>query len=162
MRSRRVALAPEAVVREIGKRLQRMAQRTKDEPGYAPHPIAIAVAEAVRGGNLTDGDGTFGAKEGPYQVHMSKANGHFALLDVANLKTGKLLGPGQVLRVLHVHDLLADYPGEAVPGEVAEGAVSGLLGLDDTSSGLLLRKAGLHGPMVPKTALLECVEGLPA
>jgi hypothetical protein len=152
---------PEAVAREIGRRLQRMAERTRDEEGYVPHPIAVAIAEAVRGGNLTDGDGTFGAQEQGYQVHMSKANGHFALLDVVNLKAGRVLAAPVVLRLLHAHDLLADHPGEAVHGEVAEGLVSGLLGVDDGSSALLLRKAGLHGPRLPKAALLEFVEGLP-
>jgi hypothetical protein len=142
--------------------MQRMAERTKDEDAYIPHPIAVAMAEAIRGGNLTDGEGTFGAQEHHYQVHMSKQHGHFALLDVANLKTGKLLPPEVVLRVLHVHDLLADHPEESVAGETAEGIVSGLLGVDDDSSALLLRKAGLHGPRVSKLALLEYVEGLPA
>lgn len=148
-------------MRAIGRAVQRMAERTKDEQGYFPHPIAVAMAEAVRGGNLTDGDGTFGAQEHHYQVHMSKARGHFALLDVANLKTGRLLPPETVLRVLHVHDQLADQPGDTVEGEVAEGIVSGLLGIDDASSALLLRKAGLAGPRVAKAALLECVEALP-
>ena len=154
-------LPDEAVVREIGKRVARMAQRTKDEAAYLPHPIAIAMAEAVRGGNLTDGEGTFGAQEQGYQVHMSKANGHFALLDVANLKTGKVLPAEAVLRVLHVHDLLAEHAGETVPAEVAAGVVSGLLGVDDGSSARLLRKAGLAGPAVPKAALLAFVETLP-
>jgi hypothetical protein len=151
----------DAVVREIGKRVQRMAERTKAENGYYPHPIAIAIAEAVRGGNLTDGDGTFGAMEGRYQVHMSKANGHFALLDVMDLHARRTLSATAVLRVLHAHDVLADYPGDAVRGEVAEGIVSGALGLDDASSALLLRKAGLQGPMVPKQQLLALVESMP-
>lgn len=151
----------DAVVRAIGQALQRMAERTKDEPAYLPHPIAVAVAEAVRGGNLTDGDGTFGAREHHYQVHMGKANGHFALLDVANLKAGRLLPAAVVLRLLRAHDLLADHPGDAVRAEVAAGLLSGLLGIDDGSSALLLRKAGLAGPTVPKAALLERIETLP-
>lgn len=158
----RVEASPDTIVREIGKRVQRMAERTKDEEGYFPHAIAIAMAEAVRGGNLTDGDGTFGAAEQGYQVHMSKANGHFALLDVANLRTGRVLRAEAVLRLLHVHDLLAAYPGDAMEGEVAEGIVSGLLGIDDDSSALLLRKAGLAGPVVAKDKLLAFVEELPA
>ena len=161
--SRSVALADtEAVVREIGKCVQRMAERTKDEPDYFPHPLAVAMAEAIRGGNLTDGDGTFAALEAFYQVQMSKANGHFALLHVANLRSGKLLTPEQVLRLLHVHDVLAQYPGDSVGGEVAEGVVAGVLGIDDASSALLLRKAGLQGPRVRKVALLDYIEGLPA
>jgi hypothetical protein len=152
----------EQVVREIGRAVQRMAERTRSEEGYLPHPIAVAMAEAVRGGNLTDGDGTFGAQEHHYQVHMSKQHGHFALLDVANLKTGQLLAPEVVLRVLRTHDVLASYAGDAVQGEVAEGVVSGLLGIDDGSSIHVLRKAGLGGPMVAKAALLEFVERLPS
>lgn len=161
-RDGRAVPGDEAEVRELGRVLQRMAERTRDEADYLPHPIAIAVAEAVRGGNLTDGEGTFGAQEQGYQVHMSKARGHFAVLDVVNLKTGRRLPAPVVLRVLHAHDSLARYPGEAVPAEVAAGVVAGLLGIDDGSGVLFLRKAGLSGPLVPKPALLECVEGLPA
>lgn len=153
---------PEALVREIGRRVERMAERTKAEESYLPHPIAVAMAEAVRGGSLTDGDGTFGAMEHHYQVHMSKANGHFALLDVVNLRTGKVLPPAAVLRMLHVHDLLADYPGPDVGRKVAEGVVSGVLGVDDASSSRLLARAGLGGDAVPKDALLALVEALPA
>lgn len=152
----------DATVRDIGRALQRMAERTRDEADYLPHPLAVAVAEAVRGGNLTDGEGTFGGQEGGYLVRMGKARGHFALLDVVNLRTGQTLPPEVVLRILHAHDALARYPGEAVPGEVAEGLVAGLLGIDDASGGLLLRKAGLAQAMVAKRALLEYVEGLPA
>lgn len=154
--------APDATVRDIGRVLQRMAERTRDEAGYLPHPIAIAVAEAVRGGNLTDGDGTFGAEEQGYLVHMSKRHGHFALLDVASRKRGATLAPEAVLRVLRAHEVLAAYPGESVEGEVAQGLVAGLLGIDDGSSLLLLRRAGLGGPRVPKPALLEYVEALPS
>jgi hypothetical protein len=139
-----------------------MAERTKQEPDYVPHPIAVAMAEAIRGGNLTDGDGTFGAQEYVYQVHMSKKDGHFALLDVLNVRTGARLGPDVVLRVLHTHDVLSDYPGDAVEGEVAGGVVAGLLGIDDDSSAMLLRKAGLAAPRVRKAQLLEYVERLPA
>jgi len=138
-----------------------MAERTRDEPAYIPHPIAVAVAEAVRGGNLTDGDGTFGAMEHHYQAHMSKQHGHFALLDVANLRTGQLLPPAVVLRVLRAHDVLADHPGSAVDAKVAAGVVAGLLGIDDGSSALLLRKRGLDQGPVDKLALLACVESLP-
>jgi hypothetical protein len=149
-------------VRALGQALQRMAERTRDEPDYLPHPIAIAFAEAVRGGNLTDGDGTFGAREGPYQVHMGKARGHFALLDVADLRTGKVLAPEVVLRLLTAWDALAAHPGSDVPREVAAGVLAGVLGIDDASSSLLLRKAGLDGERVPKQALLERIEALPA
>lgn len=152
----------EGLARAIGAQLQRMAERTREEPDYLPHPIAVAVAEAVRGGNLTDGDGTFGAMEHGYQVHMSKAGGHFALLDVLNARTGQRLPPLGVLRVLRAHDVLADHPGPAVDRGVAEGLLAGMLGIDDASSGMLLRKRGLAGPSVPKAALLACVEALPA
>lgn len=151
----------DAVVREIGKRVQRMAERTRDEEGYLPHPIAVAMAEAVRGGNLTDGDGTFGAQEGGYQVHMSKSQGHFALLDVANLKTGRILPAEVVLRLLRVHEVLASHAGATVHGDTAAGILSGVLGIDDDSSALLLRKAGLPGPRVPKAQLLAFLESLP-
>jgi hypothetical protein len=150
------------VARAIGRELQRMAERTRDEPAYVPHPIAVAVAEAVRAGNLTDGDGTFGAQEHHYQVHMSKQAGHFALLDVANLRTGQLLPPPVVLRLLRAHDVLADAPGAEVDAKLAAGVVAGLLGVDDASSELLLRKRGLGGARVDKLALLACLEALPA
>jgi hypothetical protein len=156
----------DAIVRDIGRVVQRMAERTKDEEHYLPHPIAVAMAEAIRGGNLTDGDGSFSAAEHGWQVVMSKRQGHFALLEVADLRRGLTLAPDRVLRVLHAHDVLASYPGEAVQGEVAEGVVSGLLGIDDSSSRLLLRKAGFGEPqtpeaMVPKRALLEWLAALP-
>lgn len=156
------AATTDPLVRALGQALQRMAERTRDEPDYLPHPIAIAVAEAVRGGNLTDGDGTFGAREGPWQVHMGKARGHFALLDVADLRTGRVLPPAVVLRLLAAWDALAAHPGSEVPGEVAAGVLAGVLGVDDASSALLLRKAGLGGDRVPKEALLDRIGALPA
>jgi hypothetical protein len=150
------------LARAIGRELERSAQRTRDEAAYMPHPIAVAVAEAVRAGNLTDGDGTFGAMEHPYQAHMSKQGGHFALLDVVDLRTGRRLAPQAVLRVLRAHDVLADTPGPEVDAKAAAGVLAGLLGIDDASSVLLLRKRGLAGPAVDKAALLACLEALPA
>ncbi|MCA1814587.1 MAG: hypothetical protein LC624_11690, partial [Halobacteriales archaeon] len=109
-----------------------------------------------------DGDGTFGAMEHHYQAHMSKQNGHFALLDVANMRSGQLLPPTIVLRVLRAHDVLADHAGSDVDAKVAAGLLAGLLGVDDGSSALLLRKAGLGGDDVDKRGLLDLVETLPA
>jgi len=152
----------DAVVRDIGRLVERMAQRTKDEDAYLPHPLAVAMAEAVRGGNLTDGDGSFAAQEAGYQVVMSKRHGHFALLEVMDLRSGRVLPAPVVRRLLQGHEVLSQYPGDAVDRARAAGVLSGLLGLDDASSEVLLGKAGLRGDAVDKRALLALVERMPA
>lgn len=152
-------LPTDPTVQALGRVLQRMAERTRDEPAYLPHPIAIAVAEAVRAGNLTDGDGTFGAQEHLYQVHMSKAHGHFAILNVANLRTGKLLPAAVVLRLLAAHDALAGLPGSVVPADDARDLLAQALDVEPEAAALLLRKQGQGD--VPKAALLELLEAMP-